>query len=371
MTVPLCDSCRSRPAVVYQRHTGMRLCRECFMEDIRARVAREVSKWRMLEPGDTLLLAVSGGKDSFVLLDVMPLLHKPSRMLALSIVEGIPGYNRHVDIQKMKGYARERGIDLIVTSIREYTGLHLSEIVSRAWKRRLRIAPCTYCGILRRRIINYYARVYGASKTVTAHNLDDEAQTAIINLLRGDLIGLLRQHPLAPPASRRLVPRVKPLRKIYEWETATYAYLAGFRFQETECMYIRYAPTLRARVRNALYIMEAESPGSLLRLVEALDSLLEEDARRLSVEDLPPCSRCGEPTSPGRMVCKLCEILSLAGVEKPVYSTPWRGLPDFIREALRGAQGGGNGGGTGQAAGGRRAARGDGEEAEAQAAGAS
>ena len=362
---PLCDSCRARPAVVYQPHTGRRLCRECFLEDVEERVVGEIRRWRMIEPGDTLLLAISGGKDSFVLLDVLPRIHKPSRLVAVSIVEGIPGYNRHEDIEKMRTYARERGVDVIVTSIREYTGLYLSEIVSMAWRRRLRVSPCTYCGILRRRLINYYARVYGATKTVTAHNLDDEAQTAIINILRGDVVGLLRQHPLAPPASKRLIPRIKPLRKIYEWETATYAFLKGFRFQETECMYIRYAPTLRARVREALYTMEQESPGSLLRLLETLDALLEEPARRLSVEELPPCRLCGEPTSPGRDRCKLCELLDAVGVVNPVYRLPWLGLPHFIREARAGAGEGIRDAGQGQATRGPRKTGGPSQEAEA------
>jgi len=325
-----CDVCGRRPAVVYQPHTGRRLCRECFLSDVKGRVIREISRWKMIEPGDTILLALSGGKDSFVLLDIVSEIHPPSKIIGLSIVEGIPGYNRHEDIAKMRIYARERGVDLVVTSIREYTGLHLSEIVSAAWRKGIRISPCTYCGILRRRIINYYARIYGAKKTVTAHNLDDEAQTAIINILRGDVIGLLRQHPLAPPASSRLVPRVKPLRKIYEWETTTYAFLKGFKFQETECMYIRYAPTLRARVREILYALEAEAPGSLLRLMDTLDALLADAASKLSVEELPPCRRCGEPTSPSRSLCKLCEILELAGVREPLYSLPWRLRPHPI-----------------------------------------
>jgi len=329
----VCDVCRSRAAVVYQPHTGRRLCRECFLSDIRRRVLGEIKKWNMIEPGETILLALSGGKDSFVLLDIVSEVHDPSRIIGLSIVEGIPGYNRHEDIAKMKTYARERGVDLIVTSIREYTGLYLSEIVSAAWKRGVRISPCTYCGILRRRIINHYARIYGAKKTVTAHNLDDEAQTAVVNILRGDVIGLIRQHPLAPPVSSRLVARVKPLRKIYEWETSTYAFLKGFKFQETECMYIRYAPTLRARVREILYALEARAPGSLLRLVETLDELLAGAASKLTVEELPLCERCGEPTSPNRRLCKLCEILEMANVKTPLYTLPWRLRPHLIRGA--------------------------------------
>ncbi len=311
--------------MVYQAHTGRRLCRECFLRDVEERVRREVERWRLFTPRDRLMLALSGGKDSFVLLDVMARIHDPSRLMVVSIIEGIPGYNRREDVEKVVRYARERGVDtVVVTSIREYTGLDLSEIVSMAWRRGVRESPCTYDGLLRRRIINFYARVYGADKTVTAHNLDDEAQTAVVNMLRGDWVGLLRLHPRAPPASRRLLPRVKPLRKVYEWETAAYAMLSGFRFQETECMYLELAPTLRARVRHALYRLEHSRPGSLLRLLETLDWLLEGPAAGLEVEELPSCERCGEPTSHARRVCKLCELLERAGVVSPSYTLPRR-----------------------------------------------
>ena len=319
----LCDRCRRRPAVVFQRHTGLRLCRECFLEDVESRVMAEVERWRMFTPRDRLLLGLSGGKDSWVLLDILSRRHDTSRIVAVTIIEGIPGYNREEDARKIAAKAREYGVDVVVTSIREYTGHPLASIVLRAWRRHLRISPCTYCGISRRRILNYYARIYGADKQVTAHNLDDEAQTAMVNILRGDYTGLVRQHPLSPPISPLIVPRVKPLRKIYEWETATYAMLKGFPMQETECMFINYAPTLRARVREALYALEEERPGSLLRLVETLDTLLAGEASNLRTGTLPRCERCGEPTSQGRRLCKLCEILEAAGIERPVYAVHW------------------------------------------------
>ena len=315
-----CDVCRKRRAVVFQPHTGRRLCKECFIEDIRARARREIRLWRMFGPGDTLLLGLSGGKDSYVLLDVLSGIHDTSRIVAVSIVEGIPGYNRENDIGRLRRVARGYGVDVIVTSIREYVGHTLAEIVMKAWRRGHRIAPCTYCGISRRRILNMYARMYGASRVVTAHNLDDEVQTAVVNLLRGDKVGLLRLHPLAPPASKLIVPRAKPLRKIYEWETATYAYLMGFPLQETECMFINYAPTLRARVREALYEAEKRRPGTLLRILTMLDSVLASPATQLEAGSLARCTKCGEPTSPGRRLCKLCEILEQAGVERPVYA---------------------------------------------------
>lgn len=315
-----CSACGARPAIVYQAHTGRSLCRECFIADVKERVKREIERWKMIQPGDRILLGLSGGKDSYVMLDILAEIHDPSKLVGVSIVEGIPGYNREEDIEKIKKHARGLGVDVVVTSIREYTGHSLYEIVHRAKSRGSKQSPCTFCGISRRRILNMYARMYGATKTATAHNLDDEAQTAVVNMLRGDIVGLLRQHPLSPPVSSQIVPRIKPLRKIYEWETAVYAVQKGYPLQETECMFINTFPTLRARVREELYRLESEQPGTLLRIIENLDWLLEDQARRLEREELPRCAKCGEPTSYGRRVCKLCEILEEAGVERPPYS---------------------------------------------------
>ncbi len=323
-----CDSCGYRRAVVYQPHTGRRLCRECFLEDVKARAREEIRRWGMISEGDTILMGLSGGKDSYVMLDVLVEVHKPSRLIGVSIIEGIPGYNREDDVRKLVSHAKERGVDVIVTSIREYTGHSLFDIVRIARSRGATHAPCTFCGISRRRILNKYARMYGANKTATAHNLDDEAQTAVVNLLRGDIVGLLRQHPLSPPMSKLVIPRIKPLRKIYEWETATYALINKYPMQETECMFINQAPTLRARVRQALYELEANSPGVLLRIMEHLDKILASEAKKLKVMELPRCVKCGEPTSYNRRMCKLCEILEEAGIEKPLYT-----IPEMLRRA--------------------------------------
>ena len=315
-----CDACGVRPASVYQAHTGRKLCRECFLADVEARVVSEVKRWGMIRPGDRIVLGLSGGKDSYVMLDILARIHDPGRLIGVSIVEGIPGYNREKHIHEIKRHAQELGVDVVFTSIREYTGYSLYEIVSRARRRGSRHAACTYCGISRRRILQAYARMLGADKVATAHNLDDEAQTALVNIMRGDVVGLLRQHPLSPPASSGIVPRIKPLRKVYEWETATYNMIKGYPFQDTECMFINLQPTLRARVREELYRLEDREPGTALRILETLDTLLEEKARSLKPEELPRCARCGEPTSTGRTICKLCELLEDAGIVKPVYS---------------------------------------------------
>lgn len=274
----------------------------------------------MFGPGDRILLALSGGKDSFVLLDVAKEVHDVSKIGIVTIIEGIRGYNRIEDIDWIVSIAKKYKIDLHVTSFKEYTGYDLDDFVGLGKLRNFEVSPCTYCGILRRRIINYYARSQGYDRVLTAHNLDDEVQTYIMNILRGDKGRLIQNHPLSKTLSRYFIKRVKPLRKIYEWETSVYAYMMGFKFQEFECPYIRHQLTLRAEIRDYLYEIEQERPGSLLRVLETIDNYVEREllSRPLGFEELPTCALCGAPTAQGRRICVLCELLDKLGIRSRI-----------------------------------------------------
>ncbi len=318
MTAPRCDSCGVREAVIYQPHTGRRLCLECFAADIEARVRREIERWRMFTPGKTrLLLALSGGKDSLTLLEILSRIHDVSRMAVLTVYEGAGGGYRRAEIENLREFARSLGVDVEVVSIRDYTGYDLADLVKLARSRGVDVKPCTLCGTLRRRIINEYARLHGFEKVATAHNLDDEVQTLVMNILRGDVDGMLRVHPLAPTLSEKLVPRIKPLRKIYEWETAAYAYLRGWRLPVEACPLITEEGSLRATIREALYRLEWREPGTLLRALEAFDEEMLPLVKRLWEQPrLPLCEKCGEPTSYSRRLCRVCELLEKLGVNR-------------------------------------------------------
>ncbi|MEM4820794.1 MAG: TIGR00269 family protein, partial [Acidilobaceae archaeon] len=210
-------------------------------------------------------------------------------------------------VESLFELTRELGVDLIVVSFKEYIGYSLAELVDKASSLELPHSPCTYCGVVRRHAMNKIAEELGARKVATAHVLDDEIQTFLMNFLHGDWKGVLKLHPLT---SRKLSGpvRIKPLRKVYEWEVATYAYLRGYRFQETECPYITYRPTLRARLRAKLLTVERELPGTLLKMMEFLDELLSVETDNMR-ESFKECPLCGALTSFERETCRLCELL--------------------------------------------------------------
>ncbi|MFP3295263.1 MAG: TIGR00269 family protein [Caldisphaera sp.] len=317
-----CDVCNIRPAEIYQQHSNRKLCKECFIEDISNRVINEMKRWNMISNNDVIMMALSGGKDGYVMLDVLSrYFSKSNKLIGLNIIEGIHGYNKEEDAKFLVNTAKELGVDVIVTSIKDYVGYNMDEIFLKSRESKNYFTPCTYCGASRRRIMNYYAREMGATKLATAHNLDDEAQTAIINIMKGDINSLLKQHPNAKVADDdMLVKRIKPLRKIYEWETATFSFIKKYHIQQTECPYIELAPTLRAIVRRELYKYEKENPGTLIKFIETLDLILDYIQPNEVTTKLNRCIKCGEPTTLGRNVCKLCELLSNIGIENPNYA---------------------------------------------------
>lgn len=306
-----CGICGESRTRILQRHTGRTLCERCFREDLVKRLKDEVSKYSMFTPNERLLLALSGGKDSYVLLDLVMEIHESNKIGIITVIEGVEGYNRVEDVAWIIEIARDYSIDLHLTSFKEFAGLTLDDLVSLDRSKELGTSPCTYCGVLRRRIINYYARSLGYDKVLTAHNLDDEVQTYIMNLLRGDQGRLIQNHPLSPTLSKHFIKRVKPLRKIYEWETAAYAFMKGFKFQEIECPHIRFRPTLRSEIRDYLYKIEYLRPGSLIRILEAVDEYVEKELLQKTsrLGELPQCSSCGSPTAYGRNTCVLCDLL--------------------------------------------------------------
>ncbi len=313
-----CAVCGEREAVILQRHTGKPLCVNCFERDLIRRVNNEVRRYGMFTYNDRVLLALSGGKDSFTLLNILVRIHPTSNIGIITIIEGIPNYNRLSDIAWIRNASKSYGIDHHIVSFKEYLGYDLSELVELSHSSRVNISPCTYCGIIRRRIMNEVALELGYSRVATAHNLDDEVQTVIMDLLRGDMGRLIQLHPLSTTLSKEFVKRVKPMRRIFEYEVTQYAFLKGFKFQERDCPYITSRPTIRAKIRDFLLGLEAINPRLLLNIINWYDSLISELLKRESINklpELPKCPLCGSPMSYGRRYCSLCDLLIKLGID--------------------------------------------------------
>jgi uncharacterized protein (TIGR00269 family) len=185
-------------------------------------------------------------------------------------------------------------------------GYQLDEIVNMTRKREEKgLTPCSYCGVLRRRALNTAAREAGVDKLATAHSLDDETQTMILNIIHGDALRIARAKPVLTVTYSKLVQRVKPLCQVPEKEIAFYAYLRKIEFQGIPCPYAQTA--LRNDVRTMLNRMEEKHAGTkftIFRSIERIRPALEAMVEEAKIQD---CRICGEPTV-GEL-CKPCEML--------------------------------------------------------------
>jgi len=305
-----CTFCKRRDAVYVRPYSGEKLCAECFTKSIEDKVRATIAKYDMLNPDDKILVAVSGGKDSVTLLHILAKLEKDfpkASLCAVTVDEGIRGYRDQALKFAVKN-CRKLGVEHTVTSFKDLFGVKLDElvkIIEEKTRAKGGLTPCAYCGVLRRRALNVAAREAGADKLATAHNLDDEAQTILLNLVHGDPLRIARVKPFLNEKHAKLVQRVKPLCEVPEKEIAFYAYLRRIEFQGVPCPYAFTA--LRNDIRVMLNRMEERHAGvkfALFKSAERIRPALEKMAEEAKLRD---CRFCGEPTV--GEVCKLCGML--------------------------------------------------------------
>ena len=249
-------------------------------------------------PGDRLAVALSGGKDSTVLLHLLHQLLPGADLVAVTVDEGIDGY-REATLHSAEANARRLGIEHHILSFPDLYGKTLDGMVRGQQHR-----ACSICGILRRKALNTLAREVGALKIATGHNLDDEAQSVLMNWLRGDRERVLRRP--GENGGPGLIPRVKPLREIPEKEVALYGILKGLFVELPECPYRHTA--LRGEVRGLLATLECGHPGTMRKVVEGQAGLSEKlRSLPMAARPLRACELCGDP-SLGRL-CQACRLL--------------------------------------------------------------
>ena len=310
--VAVCTVCKRREAFFFRPYSGEKLCRKCFVKSIEEKVRATIAKYKMLEFNDRIAVAVSGGKDSVSLLHVLAKIERgypKTSLMAITVDEGIRGY-RDEALKIAAENCKKLGIEHHMVSFKELYGYRLDEIVkSLKQKGDSGLTPCAYCGVLRRRALNIAARSLKADKLATAHTLDDETQTILLNIFHGDVLRITREKPVTNEAHPKLVQKVKPFCEIPEKETALYAYIRKTKFQSMPCPYASGA--LRNDVRLMLNRMEEKHAGikfTIFKSIERIRPALEDIA---SKEGLRECSKCGEPTT--EKICRTCQMLRQVG----------------------------------------------------------
>lgn len=294
-----CEFCGKRSAITKLRYMNKFVCGSCLTKIVDKRVSRNIRRNKLLDKEDRIAVAVSGGKDSTLSLykiaeyrDKIPGLET----IAISIDEGIKGY-RDKALAIVKKNVKKLKIEHKIYSLKKEFGITIDQIKTNG-----PYSTCTYCGILRRRLLNKKARELGCNKLATGHNLDDESQSILMNIIRGDLKTMARLGPKSPKA-KDLVQRIKILREVPEKEIALYCMINKINCFFGQCP---YATGLRIFIREKLNEIERYRPGSKFSILRGIDPLLPTIRKMVKIK-VYRCKICGEPSS--KPICKVCFLL--------------------------------------------------------------
>lgn len=295
-----CRRCGGRAVLELRRHNAA-FCADDFLAFFRRQVQETIRRWKMLSPAEPVLVAVSGGKDSLALWDV--LLEAGYRATGLHLDLGIGEYSR-LSRAKCEAFAAARGAALRVVAVAEALGTGIPGV-----REATRRPACSACGLSKRYLLNQAALEGGFPVVATGHNLDDEAATLLGSTLRWDDASLARQAPVLEATHPKLVRRVKPLVRQSELETAAYAFLRGLDYVVEECPFARGATSLVHK--DLLNRLEAASPGAKAAFFLGFLERARHRFEAVSPADLRECRGCGQVTT--GEVCAFCRLRDQVG----------------------------------------------------------
>ena len=289
-----CRKCGSTAAINMRQHR-LALCAVHFPEWLLEQTQRIIQKYRMFTPDERVLVAVSGGKDSLALWDVLIRLgyRADGVYIDLGIDDG-SGYSARSKDKAVAFAALHPEVHLTIVDI---PGLYGESIPQVAQRRRRPHRPCSICGLIKRHEMNRVAFEGGYDVLATGHNLDDEAATLFGNVLHWQVDYLRHQSPVLPADGQGLARKVKPFCRFYERETAAYTLIRGIDYIEDECPYAVGATSLAHKATLAQ--MEHDAPGTKMHFYT--NFLKAKETGLFAAEETAPelhsCSQCGQPTT--------------------------------------------------------------------------
>jgi len=274
------------------------LDRQNFNQELETKVKKIITGYNLIDKGDKVAVALSGGKDSVLTLHILDkLLNEDDfdfKLMAIAIDEGIGGY-REEGMESARNNAHQLGVEYHEVSLESEFGFSLDE-ASQFFQ-----TACVPCGVFRRYLLNRTASQLGADKLATGHNLDDEVQSFLMSFARADVRRFAKFGPKQDRIHPKMVPRIKPLWMVPEKEVGIWAIMNEVDVHLAECPYAHQS--LRSRLKNYLNQLEENHPGTKMNMLKFFKKNLQVDKKEVK---LTQCQICGEPSSAS--TCKACEM---------------------------------------------------------------
>lgn len=306
MAAMFCHRC-DQPAAIRMKQHRLQLCKEHYLEWFVEKTQAAIERYHMFKRDQRVLVAVSGGKDSLSLWDVLWRLQVPADGMYIHL--GIEGEGGYADASEAacRRFAAERGLALQVVRIRERYGKSIPQYARlKKWGKE---RPCAVCGMAKRHIMNQAAIDGGFNVLATAHNLDDEAALLMLNTMNWNVEMLRRQSPVLEEGGG-LPRKVKPFCRFYERETAAYAVLRGIEYIEDECPFAGGSTQLY--YKGILNQMESEHSGYKINFYTNFWNARQQLFGQKVYHDPSlghACPNCGQPTT-AEGVCAFCRMVA-------------------------------------------------------------
>jgi len=304
-----CTKCKTKAAIGIPRHNAA-FCKGCFTQFVHDQVARAIKSQKMFGKGDRILVAVSGGKDSLALWDILLKLGYCADALYVNLGIGTYSEESYRKVAKFaESVATSHGAKLLTHTVEEEEGAGIKELAQLIHR-----PTCSTCGTIKRYQFNRAAVEHDYDVMATGHNLDDEAARLLGNVLHWQDEYLDKQGPSLPASVEGFAKKVKPLYRLSERELAAYAVLNRIDYIVEECPMAKGARTLV--YKEVLNRLETESPGTKQsfywgflekqnKRTSASTTMMEKDQSTLH-----PCPTCGQPTT--AEVCSYCKMMARA-----------------------------------------------------------
>jgi len=280
-----------------------------FMKYLEKKVRETIKKYSLFAKNDKIGVAVSGGKDSTVCLY---LLKKLGYNVEGITIDAVIGNYTKKNLENLKKVCKKYDIKLHVISFREEFGMSLCYIKSVLKEKGHDYSSCMLCGVLKRYLLNKYSRKLKFDCLATGHNLDDEAQAFLMNVLRNDF--KLAQRQGAVPGvnlSKKFTKRVKPLYLIKEEEVERFSKLMKFpvHYGICPCSVDAY----RRQYINFLNEFEKKHPSVKYNIIKFQENMKDNLKKQKNLK-VGTCKICGEPAS--KDLCKTCTIFKILATAK-------------------------------------------------------
>ena len=320
-----CLRCSSR-ASYFVSYVRGGFCREHFVEYMEERVLRTIERYRMVPRGSKVIVAVSGGKDSIMLLNVLAKRRDEvgyGELVAVHINLGIRGYSEEAERVSLEN-CRALGVKCVVVNLRELIGVGVEELSKLS-----RRPACSVCGLVKRYILNAIAIAMGADVVATGHHLDDMLVYTFKNMLSSSVEELSKLTPVSPGVKGLVASRVRPLFEVYEENTLAYVIAAGLQHLSRECP-LKHVGVVERESRGYFEKLEREIPGFKLTAIRNIMKTMAM-GKSETTETPARCELCGMPSR--ERICSFCRLTEKA-LGKPMGSQVVKKLEELVKTAI-------------------------------------